>query len=142
MGGFEKIVCISIYVMRYITTTPIMIKTNKNSIELTLIHSVYKTTTVKGQEVTKVIKEIPFKGIFEHGTISSVTECFTGNNKIKKGRCVIYHHSSARFYTALGEPTEIGAHVFRENPAELIGYQQPKNHGSKVSRKKSQVRKY
>lgn len=116
------------------------------TIELSIIHSVYKSKTVyqqlEGGELYPekkevLVKQIKVKKWFLKEAIISVEQYVTSRNKICNKRSVIYDKFSARFYATYHSPQEILENINPITKTSQIGFL---HEHSNIHPSKSQVR--
>jgi hypothetical protein len=118
-----------------------MIKSTPDSIELTLIQSVYKRvyTTREGQETEEDLvlhKQVKVLKRFERTCIGSVEQCLNAHNKVSKTKCIVYDKFSGKFYEVAHPYEEVNFVVFGQQPSpNPIGFQNV----NRVHTRKSQV---
>jgi hypothetical protein len=100
---------------------------HNDSIKLSLIHPIYKTTVVytvdEGGNTVEVkhekfIKEISVKKWFRKDSIDTVEEYVTSKNKVAKNRSIIHDSSSGTFYQTYHNPDELWF-VLRKEPDQI-----------------------
>lgn len=121
-----------------------MIKSTPDSIELTLIQSVYKRVqrfkdgTEDFEDDLVLHKQVKILKRFERNSIGSVEQCLNAHNKVSKTKCIVYDKFSGKFYEVAHPYEEVNFVVFgNEQSPNPIGF----NNGSKVFTRKSQVQK-
>jgi hypothetical protein len=90
--------------------------TPHDSIELNVVHSIYKTKTIyqkmEGGELFPerkevLVKQIKVKKWFVKECISSVEEYVNSKNQISKKRSVVFDKFSGRYYATFHSPQEV-----------------------------------
>ena len=117
-----------------------------DSIQLEVVHSIYKTKTIyqkmEGGELFPekkevLVKQIKVKKWFKKECISSIEEYVNSKNKISKHRSVVFDKFSGRFYATFHSPHEILRAITNpmNNP---IGF----THDNNIHPSTSQVQQY
>ncbi len=116
--------------------------TPHNSIELNVVHSVYKTKTIyqkmEGGELFPerkevLVKQIKVKKWFLKESISSVEQYVNSKNQISKKRSVVFDKFSGRYYATYHSPQEV-MHAISATPMNnQIGFRYDTNIHSTTS---------
>jgi hypothetical protein len=106
------------------------VKSDRNHIELSVVHSVYKSElkkvkhpdgSVEKVSVDKMTKQIHVRKWFIKDGITSVEEYVTKDDKISKTRSIVYDKYSGRFYATHHGAAEVMQHL--SPPAKDVGFQ-------------------
>lgn len=120
-----------------------MIKSTPDSIELTLIQSVYKRVYrskegMDPEEDLVLEKQVKVLKRFERTSIGSVEQCLTAHNKVSKTKCIVYDKFSGKFYEVAHSYEEVNFVVFgNEQSPNPIGFKNV----NRIHTRKSQVQK-
>lgn len=121
--------------------------TPHDSIELNVVHSIYKTKTIyqkmEGGELFPerkevLVKQIKVKKWFRKECISSVEEYVNSKNQISKKRSVVYDKFSGRYYATFHSPHEVMQAISTNPMNNPIGFRYDTN----IHPTKSQVQQY
>lgn len=108
-----------------------MIKHNGESIQLEIVHSVYKSKMeyekLADGELYPNRKEVLDKQIrvrkwFKKEAITSVEEYVTTKNTIAKNRCIVYDKYSGKFYAAFHHPDDVMSEIEPKPIENKIGF--------------------
>lgn len=118
----------------------------KDDLQLSLLHPVYKTTITKNVAADgtivptakeKLIKEIRVKRWFRKDGIVSVQEYITSKNAIATQRCVVYDRYSSQYYTVDHSVHHVRQSLIAQPSKNQIGY-----NVSKISSSEPHLRKH
>jgi hypothetical protein len=124
-----------------------MIKMTSDSIQLEIVHSVYKDKVeyerLPEGELFPTKKEVLQKQIrvkkwFKKEAITSVEEYVTSKNKIAKSRCIVFDKYSARFYATYHNSEDVMRCIEPQSYKNQIGF----THDTKIYPAGSQIHKY
>jgi hypothetical protein len=107
------------------------IKSTKDSVQLEVVHSVYKNT-VKYEQMPEgdlypvkketFQKQIRVKKWFKKEAITSVEEYVTIKNKIAKRRCIVFDKYSGKFYATFHNLEEVFKSIEVQSYKNQIGF--------------------
>lgn len=124
-----------------------MIVCTADSIQLEVVHSVYKDKLEyerlpdgdlfpTKKEVFK--KQIRVKKWFKKEAITSVEEYVTSKNTIAKSRSIVFDKYSGKFYATYHNPTEVMRNIEPQSYKNQIGF----THDTKIYPAGSQIHEY
>ncbi len=126
--------------------------TPHDSIELNVVHSIYKTKTIyqkmEGGELFPerkevLVKQIKVKKWFRKECISSVEQYVNSKNQISKKRSVVYDKFSGRYYATFHSPQEVMQAISTTPMNNPIGFRYDNNiHSTKSQIQQHRTRRY